>query len=133
LFLCVANSARSQIAEAIANRLAPEDVEIYSAGSSPARISSYALRVLAEIGIDASHQFAKPIEAIPRERVGTVITLCAEEVCPVFPGHVERLHWPLQDPMGITEQEVLEAYRRIRDQLMERLEEFFAAHEPAAT
>jgi arsenate reductase len=129
LFLCVANSVRSQIAEGIANRLAPADVEIYSAGSSPARISSYAVRVLGEIGVDAAGQYAKPIEAIPLERIGTVITLCAEEVCPALPGDVERLHWPLSDPSssGVLEADVVESFRRVRDDLWSRLSAYFGA------
>jgi arsenate reductase len=127
LFLCVANSARSQIAEGIANRLAPPEVEIYSAGSSPSRISSYAIRVLAEIGIDATRQYSKPIEAIPLERIGTIITLCAEEVCPMVAARVERLHWPLADPSGggVLEDDVLGGYRRVRDELWSRLTAYF--------
>jgi arsenate reductase len=134
LFLCVANSARSQLAEGIANRLAPPDVEIYSAGASPARISSYAIRVLAEIGIDASGQYSKPIEAIPLERVGTVITLCAEEVCPTVPVRVQRLHWPLPDPSGagVLENDVLSGYRRVRDELVSRLTAYFKTEVAAA-
>jgi arsenate reductase len=129
LFLCVANSVRSQIAEGIANRLAPAEVEIYSAGSSPARISSYAVRVLAEIGIDATGQYAKPIEAIPLDRIGTVITLCAEEVCPTLRVQAQRLHWPLADPssVGVLEADLYDAYRRLRDELWLRLSEYFGA------
>jgi arsenate reductase len=129
--LCVANSVRSQLAEGIANRLAPADVEIYSAGSSPSRISSYVIRVLAEIGIDASAQYSKPIESIPFDRIKTVITLCADEVCPTVPAQVERLHWPLADPSaaGVLESDVVEAYRSVRDDLWSRLSAFFGAHE----
>jgi arsenate reductase len=127
LFLCVANSVRSQIAEGIANRLAPAEVEVYSAGSSPARISSYAIRVLGEIGIDASGQYAKPIEAIPLDRIATVITLCIEEVCPVVPAEVQRLHWPIVDPSGagVLEADVLDSYRRVREELWSRLSTYF--------
>ncbi|RMD85506.1 MAG: arsenate reductase ArsC [Candidatus Dadabacteria bacterium] len=128
LFLCVANSARSQIAEALARRMAPPGTEVYSAGSSPGRLHPLAVRVLAEKGIDASGQYSKPIDAIPRERIGTVITLCAEEVCPVFPGEVERLHWPFEDPAaaGPDEEQALEAFRRVRDAIAARLHEYFA-------
>src|SRR4030095_1241736 len=104
---------------AIAHCVWPPDTEIYSAGSSPARISSYAIRVLAEIGIDASHQYSKPIEAVPLERIAAGITLCAEEVCPTVPVRVERLHWPLADPSGasVLDGDVLAGYRRVRDEL----------------
>jgi arsenate reductase (thioredoxin) len=130
LFLCVANSVRSQIAEGLANRLAPPDVEIYSAGSSPARISAYAVHVLEEVGIDATGQYSKPIEAIPHDRIGTVITLCADEVCPVFPADVTRLHWPLADPTSVatSQEDVLAGFRRIRDELSTRLQRFFASY-----
>ena len=134
LFLCVANSARSQIAEGIANRLAPPQVEIYSAGASPSRISSYAIRVLAEIGIDASHQYSKGIEAVPLERIATIITLCAEEICPPVPAEIERLHWPIADPSAasVLDQDVLGGYRRIRDELWSRLTAYFQSAARAA-
>ena len=98
LFLCVANSARSQMAEGLARAVAPRDVEIYSAGSAPAGVNPFAREVMQEVGIDISSQRSKSIEEIPAEHIGTVVTLCAEEVCPVFPGKVRRLEWPLQDP-----------------------------------
>jgi len=128
LFLCVANSARSQIAEALARRLAPAGVEVFSAGSSPQRVHPYAVRVLHEIGIDASQQFSKPIASVPRERVRTVVTLCSDEICPVFPGEVVRLHWPFDDPVGarLDGEDPLEAFRRVRDSIGERLATYFS-------
>ena len=65
-----------------------------SAGSIPASVSPYAIEVMQEIGIDLSSHRSKSVDAIPHEQVGTVITLCAEEVCPVFERAVEKLHWP---------------------------------------
>ena len=123
LFLCVANSARSQIAEALARRLAPPGVKVYSAGSEPGRINPLAVRVLAEIGVDASGQFSKGLDAIPTVDVDTVVTLCAEEVCPVFPGRVSRVHWPLPDPAAVQgDDEVrLTAFRAVRDELERRI------------
>ncbi len=119
LFLCVANSARSQMAEAIARRLAPPGLRIWSAGSAPSRVNPLTVRVLAEIGIDASHQNAKGLDAIPVDEVDTVVTLCAEEVCPLFPGSVRRLHWPLPDPAAVEGDEAarLDAFRSVRDEL----------------
>lgn len=124
LFLCVANSARSQMAEGLARSMAPEGVEIYSAGSVPSRVNPFAIRVMEELGIDIRSHRSKSIDEIPKERIGTVVTLCAEEVCPVFPGEVERHHWPHEDPAAVagTEEETLGAFRRVRDQIRERLE-----------
>jgi arsenate reductase len=126
LFLCVANSARSQMAEGIARRLAPEGVRVTSAGSMPTTVRSQAVEVLREIGIDISRQTSKGVEAVERP-VDVVITLCAEEVCPLWLGDAERLHWALPDPAAVqgTEEQKLEAFRGIRDELSRRLGVFF--------
>src|SRR5512134_1851620 len=86
LFLCVANSARSQMAEGIARALAPAGVTVSSAGSRPSHVNPLAIRALEEIGIDIRSHVSKSVESISPEGVGAVITLCAEEVCPVFLG-----------------------------------------------
>ena len=101
LFLCVANSARSQIAEGIARALAPAGVAIHSAGSEPGRINPLAVQARGEAGIDASAQRSKGLSDIPMHEIGAVVTLCADEVCPVLPGGVRRLHWPQPDPEGL--------------------------------
>lgn len=122
LFLCVANSARSQMAEGIARQLAGDRLSIQSAGSAPSRIHPLAVRALAEIGIDASGQRSKSVDEIDRGAVDTVITLCAEEVCPVYFGAARRLHWPLPDPAGHGEAEEasLDRFRSVRDELSRR-------------
>jgi thioredoxin type arsenate reductase len=127
LFLCVANSARSQMAEGLARAMAPAGVEIFSAGSSPNRVHPLALRAMEELGIDISRQKSKSVQEIEKERIGTVVTLCAEEVCPVFPGEVRRLHWPIEDPAASTgsEEEQLSRFRRVRDEIRSRLESYF--------
>lgn len=128
LFLCVANSARSQMAEGIARSLAPEGVKVSSAGSAPSRVRPQAIRVLKEIGIDISGHRSKGVETIDASTVDAVITLCAEEVCPVFLGKAVRLHWGLPDPAATTgdEEAVLDAFRRVRDELRRRLELLFS-------
>jgi arsenate reductase len=125
LFLCVANSARSQMAEGLARRLAPPGTTVYSAGSEPSSVNPLAVRAMAEIGIDISGQRSKSVDEIPVDRVDVVVTLCAEEVCPVFPGSVRRLQWPIDDPAraGGSDAERLEAFRRARDEIGRRLEE----------
>ena len=100
LFLCVANSARSQMAEGIARSLAPHGVKVSSAGSSPTSVRPQAIQVLNEIGIDISGHRSKGLDSIDAGSVDAVITLCAEEVCPVFLGKAHRLHWGLPDPAG---------------------------------
>ncbi len=129
LFMCVANSARSQMAEGLARHLAPEGVTIYSAGSQPSRVRPQAIEVLQEIDLDIRAHTSKGTDDLPVELVDTVITLCAEEVCPVFPGNVERIHWPLPDPAGHEEEPweaQLDRFRTARDEIKRRLEAFFA-------
>ena len=125
LFLCVANSARSQMAEGIARQMFP-GFRIQSAGSRPSHVNPYAIEVLAELGIDASAQSSKSVQNIDTATVDLVITLCAEEVCPVFLGQAERLHWPLPDPAsgdpGLTPEQVRERFRAVRDEIRRRLE-----------
>lgn len=129
LFLCVANSARSQMAEGIARQLAGDTLLVQSAGSQPTRVNPLAAAALAEIGIDSSTQRSKSVEEIDPATVDTVITLCAEEVCPVFLGAARRLHWPLPDPAGHAEPETasLERFRAVRDELRSRLSVFLRA------
>jgi len=129
LFLCVANSARSQLAEGLARRLAPPGIAIFSAGSEPGTINPLAVQVLAEVGVDASAQHSKGLDAIPLDDIDLVVTLCAEEVCPLFPRPVRKLHWPLPDPARATgtDEERLAAFRAVRDELAARLPALFSA------
>jgi arsenate reductase len=127
LFLCVANSARSQMAEGIARALAPPSVRVSSAGSQPSRLNPLAVQALAEIGLDISGHRSKGVGDVPPEEVDTVITLCAEEVCPAWLGAANRLHWGLPDPAhaGATDAERLQAFRDVRDELRRRLAAVF--------
>ena len=128
LFLCVANSARSQLAEGIARALAPPGVTVWSAGSQPTRVRPEAIAALAEIGVDISHHRSKAVSEIPAAQVDTVITLCGEEECPVFLGKARRLHWGLPDPAGVggSEADRADAFRRTRDERRRRLAVVFA-------
>jgi arsenate reductase len=126
LFLCVANSARSQMAEGLARQLLGAGAEVMSAGSSPSTVNPYAIEVMAEIGIDISGQRSKPVDEIDLNGINLIVTLCAEEVCPVVPGHVERLHWPIPDPVStdpsITPEDMRARFRVARDRLKGWLE-----------
>lgn len=125
LFLCRANSCRSQMAEGLARWILPHDVPVFSAGSRPTRVHPRAVAVLEELGIDATGQRSKSVDEIPAGAVDRVITLCAEgeQDCPVFPGDVKRLHWPLSDPDAVrgSEQEIMTAFRAVRDELVRRI------------
>ena len=125
LFLCVANSARSQLGEGLARQLFP-GLSIQSAGSRPSRVNPYAIEALAELGIDASTHASKSVQDIDPTTVGLVITLCAEEVCPAFLGRAERLHWPIPDPASedpsLTPDQLRERFRAARDEIQRRLE-----------
>jgi arsenate reductase len=94
LFMCVANSARSQIAEGLARQILGSQITIQSAGSKATTVNLFAIRAMNEIGIDISKQKSKSVDSIDPQTVDTVITLCAEEVCPVFLGKAKKLHWP---------------------------------------
>jgi len=129
-FICTGNSARSQIAEGYAKHLAKLynlEVEIYSAGSKPAPlVNPLAIKVMAEDGIDISSQYPKPLEEIPLSDLDLVITLCgdAKETCPYVP-YQRREHWGLPDPAKAegTEEEKLEIFRKVRDEIKTRVED----------
>ena len=124
LFLCVANSARSQLAEGLARTMVPVGTKVWSAGSRPTSVRPEAVAVLKEIGIDISHHRSKAVAEIPAAEVDTVITLCGEEECPLFLGKARRLHWGLPDPAAAqgSSEEQLAAFRNTRDELRRRIE-----------
>lgn len=128
LFLCVANSARSQMAEGLARSMFGDRAVIQSAGSEPSRVNPYAIDVMAELGIDLSTHASKSVQTIDPRTVDTVITLCAEEVCPVFLGSAKRLHWPIPDPAStdpsLTRDQMLERFRTARDTIRSKLGSF---------
>lgn len=130
LFLCVANSARSQMAEGLGRMILGGDVNVQSAGSQPAHVNPYAVEVMREVGVDLATHHSKSVETIDPATVDTVVTLCAEEVCPVFLGRATRLHWPIADPASsdptLSREEMLTRFRTARDQIRSRLEVFAA-------
>ena len=123
LFLCVANSARSQMAEGLARARFGDRVRVQSAGSTPAGVNPIAIDVLAEIGIDITGQTSKSVDAIDPASVDTVVTLCAEEVCPAFLGHATRLYWPMPDPTAVAQELKPQRFREVRDRIAARLPE----------
>ena len=131
LFLCVANSARSQMAEGLARHMLGSSARVHSAGSHPGKVNPYAIDVLREVGIEISHHTSKSVDSIDPAGVELVITLCAEEVCPVFLGRARRVHWPLPDPAAATgtDAERLARFREVRDEIRRRLPSLRAAEE----
>jgi len=126
LFLCVANSARSQMAEGLAKNIFGNISNIFSAGSAPSKVNPFAVKVMREIDIDISGQYSKSIDSLDLETIDLVITLCADEVCPVVPRKTKKLHWPFTDPAGVgsTDEDALAMFRTIRDQIDAKLREF---------
>jgi arsenate reductase len=115
------------MAEGVARSLAPPGVTASSAGSKPSRVNPFAIRALAEIGIDIRSHHSKSVDTLAPVGVDAVITLCAEEVCPVFLGKAKQIHWGLPDPAGAgrTDEEQLQAFRDVRDELRRRLSVVF--------
>jgi arsenate reductase len=133
LFLCVANSARSQMAEGLARVLFDGKANVLSAGSMPAFVNPYAVKVMAELGIDLAAHSSKSVDDIDTANMDLIITLCADEVCPIVPSNVKKLHWPFPDPApnqvpgpetdnpNISEPEMLTRFRDARDSINQRL------------
>lgn len=122
LILCTGNSCRSHLAEGILRAAAGDLVDVHSAGSQPAGyVHPKAIQVLREIGIDISAHRSKSMSEFLDRRIDTVITVCgnADQACPMFPGQLHRHHWGFDDlaQAAGSEEEVLEAFRRVRDQI----------------
>lgn len=131
LVLCTGNSARSQMAEGFLRAALGDRFEIYSAGSKPSRVRPEAIAVMKEAGIDISSHRSKHLYEFLGTEFRYVITVCdnAAETCPVFPGVAERIHWSFEDPAAVEgdEETRLAAFRRIRDQIAERIRAFAAS------
>jgi arsenate reductase (thioredoxin) len=131
LFICVHNSARSQMAEAFVNQLCGDEFEAQSAGLEPGKVNPIVVEALQEVGIDIS---GKPTQGVSEligsgEQFSHVVTVCSEaeaEGCPYFPGVVQRLHWPFPDPSKLTgsHDEKLARVREIRGQIQRKVEAF---------
>jgi len=131
LFVCVHNSARSQMAEAFLKHLAGDRFEVYSAGLEPGKLNPLAVQVMMEKGFDLSKNKTKSVfDFYNRGDVFSyVITVCDEasaESCPLFPGSGKRMHWSLEDPSTFTgtAEERLEKVRKVRDEIQEKVMKF---------
>ena len=130
LFVCTHNSARSQIAEALLRHHAGDRFEAFSAGTEPGSLHPLAVRAMAEIGIDISEQRSKSVDGFVGQQFDFVITVCdqARETCPIFPGAASQLHWGFPDPAAVpgSEEERLDAFRRVRDKIAARVRGFIS-------
>ena len=129
LFLCTGNSCRSHMAEGLLRAAAGDILEVHSAGSKPAGyVHPLAIKVLAEIGIDISAHRSKSMNDFLQDDIETVITVCgkADQVCPTYPGQVNRFHWPFDDPAHASgsESEQLKMFRRVRDEIRARIKAY---------
>jgi arsenate reductase (thioredoxin) len=129
LFLCTGNSCRSQMAEGLARKMAPDSWMVYSAGISPIEIQPDTYKVMNEIGVDISAHKSKDLHDIPMDKIDIVITLCdsAKGSCPVFPKNTKTIHWPIPDPYGACgpDDVRLIPYRNSRDEIEKKLSTFF--------
>ena len=137
LILCTGNSCRSHLAEAILRAAAGDLLEVASAGSKPAGyVHPLAIRALAEIGIDASAHRSKHLSEFLDRNVETVITVCgnADQVCPMFPGQMNRYHWGFDDPAHATgtEDEQFAVFQRVRDEIRRVFEAYAAGRRDGA-
>lgn len=134
LFLCTGNSCRSQMAEAWLRELGGEAFEVYSAGLEPHGINPATITVMNEAGIDISGQSSKHLDDYKGKiEFDYLITVCgnADERCPYFPGMGARMHWPFEDPAVFegSEEEKLDMFRNVRDQIKARIQEWLAENE----
>ena len=131
LILCTGNSARSQMAEGLLRHDAGDRFEVESAGVEPSRVRPQAIEAMREIGIDISGHRSKSVDEFAGREFDYVITVCdnAKEQCPVFPGKTRRIHWSFDDPAAAEGDEAakLAVFRRVRDEIRDRLRPFIAA------
>jgi arsenate reductase (thioredoxin) len=136
LILCTGNSCRSHLAEGILRAAAGDLLAVHSAGSKPAGyVHPLAIRAMAEIGIDISTHHSKHMNEFLAQPIETVITVCgnADQACPLFPGQVNRHHWPFDDPAHAkgSEDEQMQVFRRVRDEIRRAFEAYAAGRSDA--
>jgi arsenate reductase len=135
LVLCTGNSARSQMGEGLFRAEGGGEFEVFSGGTKPSFVRPKAIAVMNEIGIDISGHQSKSVDEFVGQPFDYVVTVCdnARDTCPVFPAGTERIHWSFEDPAAVegTEPKRLEAFRRTRELIHERVKTFYRDHVPA--
>lgn len=136
LILCTGNSCRSHLAEGFLRQAAADILDVQSAGSKPAGyVHPMAIKVMQEAGIDISNHHSKPLTKFLDKKIETVITVCgnADQACPIFPGQLNRHHWPFYDPAHAkgSDDEILGVFRQVRDEIKRVFEAYAAGRQDA--
>ena len=130
LFVCTGNSCRSQMAEGLLRHYGKDKFEVFSAGLEPSYVHPLAIKAMEESDIDITNQYSKTVNEFLDQKFEYVITVCdgAEELCPVFPGQYNAIHWSIEDPASAegTEDEMLKVFRRARQDILERINHFMS-------
>jgi arsenate reductase (thioredoxin) len=137
LILCTGNSCRSHLAEGILRAAAGDILDVQSAGSKPAGyVHPLAIKVMSEVDIDITAHRSKHLDEFLAQKIETVITVCgnADQACPIFPGQVNRHHWPFYDPAKAegTEDQILTVFRQVRDEIRRTFEAYAAGRKDSA-
>ena len=129
LFLCTGNSARSQMAEGLLRSMASDRFDVVSAGTQPKGVHPRTIDAMRELGIDVSSHSSKDVQQFLNENFDYVITVCdrAKQACPIFPG-AEPIHWGFDDPADAQPEQQMEAFRRVRNEIQQRLRLFLLAN-----
>ena len=133
LFLCTGNSCRSHMAEGLLRALGGDRFEVFSAGAKPAGyVHPLAIQAMQELNIDISRHTSKSLDVFDGQNFDSLITVCdnAREACPAYAGAAQQLHWSLEDPAHApgAEEEKMRAFRRVRDEIRQRIQLFLASH-----
>ncbi len=128
IFICTGNACRSQIAHGLLESMSGDKFEVFSAGSHPSRVHTMSIKIMEEIGIDISHHTSDFIDDYLKTGIEIVITVCdnANEICPIFPGDVERLHWSIDDPFKgwNFDEGQIQSFRDTREEIKQKIIKF---------
>ena len=129
LIVCTGNSARSQMGEGLLRKIAGDRLNVFSAGTKPVGLNANAVKVMSELGIDIANHRSKSVDEFAGQQFDYVITVCdnAKEACPFFPGGGQRVHHSFEDPAAAPEEQQLESFRAVRDQISTWLKQFVAS------
>ena len=128
IFICTGNAGRWQIGHGLMESMAGDKFEVFSAGSHPSQVHPMSIKIMEEIGIDISYNTSDLVDDYLKTGIEVVITVCdhANEICPIFPGNIEKIHWSINDPFkgwGYNKNQ-MQSFRKTRDEIKERIINF---------